>query len=277
MPPEAWAGRTVRTAAFASTCGAAAMRADSRARTAPTRSTATAASTPFARGTNTAGEFGASALFGSASRLRHHANVTFANLKSEFVDQSFTDPTVAGDPTFDRTRRATLRYQFDSNRRALGLSGGVEFTHERAENSFVTGPDFADKLPISRNDTGFFVEARPVLGQRAFVTAGLRVERISRDALAGDGSPFGRPTGPGRRRRLVRESEDLRGVVRPPGRRRTHVRLRLGLDEDPRRRRHRDQAARRRSRSASRTTRISSRSGAAATTSASNRRSPARP
>jgi len=148
----------------------------------------------LARGTNTLGEFGASAQFGSASSLRHHANVTFAHLNGKFVDGSFTDPTVLGDPTFDRTRRATLRYQFDSNRRALGLSGGVEYTHERAENSFVTGPDFEDKLPINRNDTGFFVEARPVLGQRAFVTGGLRVERISRDALAGDGSPFGRPT-----------------------------------------------------------------------------------
>src|SRR4029077_7905894 len=140
------------------------------------------------------GEFGAAALFGSASSLRHHANVTFANLKSKFVDQSFTDPTVAGDPALDSTRRATLRYQFDFNRRALGLSGGVEYIHERGESSFVTGPDFEDKLPINRNDTGFFVEARPVFGQRTFVTAGLRVERISRDALAGDGTSFGRPT-----------------------------------------------------------------------------------
>ena len=148
----------------------------------------------IARGTNTLGEFGAAALFGSASTLRHHANATFANLHSSFVDASFSDPTVAGDPTFDRTRRTTLRYQIDSSRHALGLSGGVEFTHERAENSFVTGPDFSDKLPINRNDTGFFLEARPALGERAFVTAGLRVERISRDALEGDGFAFGRPT-----------------------------------------------------------------------------------
>lgn len=148
----------------------------------------------FARGTNTLGEFGAAALFGSASTIRHHANVTFANLKNEFVDESFANPGTTGDPSIDRTRRATLRYQFDLNRRALGLSGGVEYTHERAENSFVTGPNFDDKLPINRNDTGFFVEARPMLGERAFVTAGLRVERISRDALAADGSSFGRPT-----------------------------------------------------------------------------------
>lgn len=148
----------------------------------------------IARGTNTLGEVGAAALFGSASGLRHHANVTFANLKSEFVDESFTNPGVAGDPTVDRTRRETVRYQLDFNRHAIGLSGGVEYVHERAENSFVTSQDFDDKLPINRNDTGFFVEARPLVGDRAFVTGGLRVERISRDALAGDGSSFGRPT-----------------------------------------------------------------------------------
>ena len=90
----------------------------------------------IARGTNTLGEFGASALFGSASSLRHHANVTFANLKSKFVDQSFTDPTVAGDPALDQhaARDAPVPVRFQPPRaRAVGRRG----VHPRARRELV--------------------------------------------------------------------------------------------------------------------------------------------
>src|SRR6187401_3640686 len=76
----------------------------------------------------------------------------------------------------------------------MGISGGAEFIKERADNTYVTGPDFNEKLPINRDITGLFVEARPALGNRTFITAGLRTERIARQALEGDGSSFGRPT-----------------------------------------------------------------------------------
>jgi outer membrane receptor protein involved in Fe transport len=46
-------------------------------------------------------------------------------------------------------------------------------------------------VAITRGDTGLFVEVRPALGERAFLTAGVRGERIARDSLVGDG--FGRP------------------------------------------------------------------------------------
>ena len=122
----------------------------------------------------------------TARSLRHHANVTFANLKGEFVDRSFTDPTVTGDPARSHAARdgpVPGRFR-PSCARPVGRRG----VHPRARRQHVRHrSDFEDKLPINRNVTGFFVEARPDLGERAFVTGGLRVERIARDALEGDG------------------------------------------------------------------------------------------
>lgn len=145
----------------------------------------------ISRGHNTTREVGVAATFGDAAAFRHRANFTLADLKSRFVSPSFTNPTVAGDPTFDRSRRLTARYQLDLDRSRAGISTGLEFIRERAENSFVTAADFETQVPINRGVTGLFVEARPSIGDKAFITAGLRAERISRDAVEGDG--FSRP------------------------------------------------------------------------------------
>ena len=145
----------------------------------------------ISRNHNTTRQVGAAATFGDAAVFRHRASFTWADLKSRFVSPSFFDPTVANDPTFDRTRRVTARYQLDLDRSRTGISAGVEFMHERSDNSFVTSTDFDTKLPIDRGVTGLFVEARPSIHEHAFITAGLRVERISRDALESDG--FSRP------------------------------------------------------------------------------------
>ena len=91
----------------------------------------------------------------------------------------------------DQTHRATGRYQFDMDRRAIGVSAGLELLHEQADNTFIEGEISGVPVPITRSDTGFFVEARPTVNDHLFVTAGLRVERISRHALRSD--TFGRP------------------------------------------------------------------------------------
>src|SRR5262249_21924508 len=46
-------------------------------------------------------------------------------------------------------------------------------------------------VPIKRFVSGWFAEARPSIGQRGFLTAGLRLERIEREAL--EGNPGSRP------------------------------------------------------------------------------------
>ena len=126
-------------------------------------------------------EIGSSAAF-SGLGLRHDVQFTWANLHSAFASP-FGDSD-------DRTRRETVRYQADLERRAVGVSAGVELLFERADNTFITD-ESGSPVPITRGDTGLFVEVRPALGDRAFLTAGLRGERIARRSLVGDG--FGRP------------------------------------------------------------------------------------
>jgi outer membrane cobalamin receptor len=134
------------------------------------------------RGRTTTVEFGASALFGGTSALRHHLQFTFANLKSNFL----------GDfPSTDRTRRTTGRYQIDLDHRGVGISAGWEGVGEQADNTFVTDAA-STEVPIHRFISGLFVEARPDFGSRVLVTTGVRLEYIRRSALASNG--FSRPT-----------------------------------------------------------------------------------
>lgn len=92
------------------------------------------------------------------------------------------------------TRRATGRVQSDvAAGPAIGLSGGVEVLSEQGRSSFIAA-DGRDELPIERSVVGTFGEARYERGP-VFVVAGLRVERIHRDAVTGDSRAFvGRPT-----------------------------------------------------------------------------------
>ncbi len=114
--------------------------------------------------------------------LHHDVQFTWANFHSKFASP-FGDSD-------DKTRRTTVRYQADFERQAIGVSAGAELLFERADNTFITDAA-GSPVPITRGDTGFFVEARPALGDRTFLTAGLRVERLARRALVGDA--FGRP------------------------------------------------------------------------------------
>jgi outer membrane receptor protein involved in Fe transport len=59
--------------------------------------------------------------------------------------------------------------------------------HEQNDNTFITDDTFAD-IPVNRTTTGLFVEARPSLGDRVFLTAGVRLEHIARESLATDGA-----------------------------------------------------------------------------------------
>jgi outer membrane receptor protein involved in Fe transport len=128
----------------------------------------------ISRGHNTSRQFGVSATLGSALALRHRLQFTWSDLKSQF-----TSPY---GPSDDRTRRVTGRYQFDRELRSVGLSGGWELLRERVDNTFITGQAF-QPVPITRWDSGLFVEARPSLGRRAFLTLGARLEHLKRSAL----------------------------------------------------------------------------------------------
>jgi len=64
-------------------------------------------------------------------------------------------------------------------------TAGTELLFERGESSFVTNRN-GDMLPIRRRVVGTFVETRGDLGNRASITAGLRVEHIQRASLEAD-------------------------------------------------------------------------------------------
>lgn len=134
------------------------------------------------RGTNTTRTFAVGGAFDWTPRVRPLAHVSYADLEG-----AFTSPYGA---SVSATRRVTARAQADvAARPALGFSFGVEFLQERGESTFITGATF-DPVPVRRSILGPFAEARYDDGSRLFVVAGVRVERIHRDALTGHPSPF---------------------------------------------------------------------------------------
>jgi outer membrane cobalamin receptor len=111
--------------------------------------------------------------------VNHRARLTRSGAESDSV-------TGFG-PFEDRTTRLTGRYQADAAIRRIDVSAGYEFIAEEAESTFVTGEE-GQGIPVERSVSGWFVEGRPSLGPRLFLTGGVRVERIARQALEAD--PF---------------------------------------------------------------------------------------
>src|SRR6185503_19454339 len=134
------------------------------------------------RGINKPRGVAASAAIGDASRLRHSGQFSYADTPSLFISP-FGDSD-------DRTRRTSFRYQADHEHARSGYSAGIETIRERADNTFVTGTVF-QPVPVNRTVTGLFAEARFDLSARAAMTAGIRGERIARQALEANPSPFG--------------------------------------------------------------------------------------
>jgi outer membrane cobalamin receptor len=115
-------------------------------------------------------------------RVRTQAQATWNTIDGSFV--SPFGPSVSG------SRRADFRAQADVRaREGLDVSAGVEFQRERASSTFITDDDFS-QIPVERSVAAYFGEARWNARDRLFVTAGVRVDDIRRDALAGFDDPF---------------------------------------------------------------------------------------
>lgn len=147
----------------------------------------------IARGANTHRQAGLqgripwSERFGG--RIEQRFQVTTADLDNRFTS-SFGD-------SFFETRRISGRTQTDAILTpTTGLSAGFEALSERARGTYLTGESF-QQIPIERLLIGGFAEVRQDLGNRASLTAGLRIDDIRRQALEGDPNPFGaRPAFP---------------------------------------------------------------------------------
>jgi outer membrane cobalamin receptor len=136
----------------------------------------------ISRGTNENAGAGLNARFAQGASLFHHADVTWSDATGRYVSPF--------GPSSSETRRMTGRYQLDLAHDRVPVSGGAEWLAERADSTFVTGETF-EPVPVERSSAGFFFETRPALTRTLFVTAGVRVERIERQALEADG--FSRP------------------------------------------------------------------------------------
>ena len=68
-------------------------------------------------------------------------------------------------------------------------SGGIELLGERAGGTFITATGNV-LVPVERGLVGLFAEGRWNHANRLFVTGGIRVERITREPLAGDADAF---------------------------------------------------------------------------------------
>jgi outer membrane cobalamin receptor len=119
----------------------------------------------------------------SGRRVRTHAQAAWNSISSAFV---------SGFGSSDASsRRWNVRVQSDvSVRPGLDVSAGAEFLRERATSRFITDTP-GNEVPVRRSVAGYFGEARWSGDDRVFVTGGLRVEDIRRQALAPFDSAFG--------------------------------------------------------------------------------------
>lgn len=143
----------------------------------------------ISRGTNDRWLSSISGSTPSGRRLRAQAQITHARVDGGFVFPSF-DPDNPVSESVSWSRRTTARLQADITATpALDGSIGAEAQRESAGSTFITANDFRE-VPVERSLTGFFGEARWSHAARAFVTGGIRVERITRGALAGNDDAF---------------------------------------------------------------------------------------
>ena len=120
--------------------------------------------------------------FGAASRVRQRVDVDAADYDLTFVSRFGTSE--------GNTHRTHARVQTDvSANAAFGFSGGLEWLGESGGSTFITAGT-AGEIPVERGVLGLFGEGRWNATERATITAGVRGERITRDALPGDPLAF---------------------------------------------------------------------------------------
>ncbi len=138
------------------------------------------------RGTNDVRQVGVRLIHPWSPRVHQRVDAGFTDLASDFA--SPYGVSTGG------TQRLDARVQEDvALAPSLGASAGVQVTRERGTSTYITDGTGAG-LPIRRGIVGTFGEMRFTGGARLAVTAGLRAEHITRDAIPAD--PSGYPPRP---------------------------------------------------------------------------------
>jgi outer membrane cobalamin receptor len=136
----------------------------------------------ISRGTDDRWLLSAAGTLPTGQRVRSAAQFTYGRTDGDFVSQF--------GPSSSSSRRVTGRWQSDiAVTGMLDLSAGLEFLRERADSSFITGAS-GGELPVKRWIAGYFAEGRWRHVDRLFVTAGVRIDDIHRDALEADPNAF---------------------------------------------------------------------------------------
>ncbi len=131
-----------------------------------------------ARGKNALALGAASITHELGARTAVRARASWMQLDSDFAS--------AWGDSMSNTHRWSAHGQLDrSFGGALSATVGVDTEGERAESTYITDAS-ASRVPVTRQVTGYFAEARVRVGSRLAVTAGLRLEHIVRAALAAD-------------------------------------------------------------------------------------------
>ncbi len=121
--------------------------------------------------------------FGPSSRIRQRVEFDESDYDLHFESQF--------GPSASNSHRTHARVQTDvAASSAFGFSGGVEWLGERGSSTFITSGANATETPVERSVLGVFGEGRWNPNDRATITAGLRGEHITRDALPGDPLAF---------------------------------------------------------------------------------------
>jgi outer membrane cobalamin receptor len=120
--------------------------------------------------------------FGASSRVRQRVEFDSADYDLTFKSAFGTSEA--------ESKRTHARVQTDvAASSQLGFSGGLEWLGESGGSTFIlAGAQGA--IPVERSVLGVFGEGRWNPGDRATITAGVRGERIHRDALPGDPTAF---------------------------------------------------------------------------------------
>ena len=121
--------------------------------------------------------------FGASSRVRQRIEFDAADYDLDFHSRFGLN--------VGNSSRKHARVQTDvAASNALGFSGGFEWLGESGGSTFITAGPRAEPMAIERSVLGIFGEGRWNATNRATITAGVRGERISRDALPGDPIAF---------------------------------------------------------------------------------------
>ncbi len=134
------------------------------------------------RGTNDRWLSSISGTTSARGSVRGRAQVTHGRIDGVFAS-AFGDSETW-------SRRTTARVQADLELAgSMDSSLGAEILRERAGGTFITATGFRE-VPIERGQAGMFAELRWRYDARAHVTGGVRIERITRDALEGHAEQF---------------------------------------------------------------------------------------